>query len=103
VVKEHDLETEDLESATNRIHGLSKSFGTLRTSAIELASTLMHLQECENALEDTGLASIPPTGQDDRICNISLQISSCQAMQRWIESYERRIQVQFNLVCEKTD
>jgi hypothetical protein len=98
VVKEHDLETEDFESATNQIHGLSKSFGNLRTNAIELASTLVHLQECENSLEDTGLAFIPPAGQDDRICNISLQISSCQAMQRWIESYERRVQVQFNLV-----
>ncbi|KFY79341.1 hypothetical protein V498_08947, partial [Pseudogymnoascus sp. VKM F-4517 (FW-2822)] len=101
VLKEYEnnmVKTKDFESATNQINRLSKSISTLQTNAIELTSTLLYLQECENTLEDSGLASIPAVDHDDRVCHISLQISSSKAMQRWIESYERRVQVQFNLL-----
>jgi len=103
LVQENNVELEDFKSAINQIHKLSKSFGTLRTNAIELASTLVHLEDCERTLRSSRSAAVLPEDQEDRICNISLQISSCQAMQRWIESYERRVQVQFNLVCDETD
>ena len=100
MVKEHDIKTEDFETATHRVHGLSRSFGTLRTNASELVSTLIHIQECENICEKRDAT---PSSQEDRLCDISLQISSCRAMQRWIESYERRVQVQINLVCDNME
>lgn len=84
--------------ALTQVHNLSKAFTALKTNVIELQSILLFLHECEKTLESAGQGCVPNATSDDRICDVSLQISCGKSTQRWIEGYERRVQNQLSLV-----